>query len=159
MWHKFVACGVYSCRSLWYSKIINALSHLNRNLYSISAVINRTLWNISWGRQTDWCCDRSRYCQKSLTTLNHKFLACDVHPYCARIGQEGNMVCEEYAKLAWIVDPFHIKGHKVNQWTFLFWLKNARTLFMYIILIGTEMWSIPHRLSVSSWSTKISTFN
>ena len=25
------------------------------------------------------------------------------------------MVCEDYAKLAWIVDPFHIKGHKVSM--------------------------------------------
>ena len=39
------------------------------------------------------------------------FLACDIHPYCKRIGEEGNLACEHYANLKWMVDPFHIKGH------------------------------------------------
>ena len=41
-------------------------------------------------------------------------LACDVHPYVKRIGDEGHEACAYYAKLAWMVDPFHIKGHKVS---------------------------------------------
>ena len=42
-------------------------------------------------------------------------LACDVHPYVKRIGDEGHEACAYYAKLAWMVDPFHIKGHKVSS--------------------------------------------
>ena len=41
--------------------------------------------------------------------------ACDVHPYCKRLGHEGHQACRFYSEnLNWIVDPFHIKGHIVS---------------------------------------------
>ena len=42
--------------------------------------------------------------------------ACDVHPYCKRLGREGHQVSRFYSEnLNWIVDPFHIKGHIVSH--------------------------------------------
>ena len=41
------------------------------------------------------------------------FKACDVHPYVKRVGEQGHHACAHYANLAWMVDPFHIDGHKV----------------------------------------------
>ena len=45
-----------------------------------------------------------------------------MHPYVKRIGDEGNEACAFYAKLAWMVDPFHIAGHKV---IFVFFCTNS----------------------------------
>ena len=55
--------------------------------------------------------------------------ACDVHPYVSRIGKEGNPVCSAYASLAWMVDPFHIKGHTVlKRFCYLIYQTQMHTL-------------------------------
>ena len=72
-------------------------------------------------------CIRSESCTDFLTLLFDLFgenpsqdvlkgvvidRACDVHPYCKRLGREGHHACRFYSEnLTWIVDPFHIKGH------------------------------------------------
>ena len=43
------------------------------------------------------------------------------------------MVCEEYAKLAWIVDPFHIKGHKVSMNFFILAEERQNTVYVHHI--------------------------
>ena len=40
--------------------------------------------------------------------------ACDVAFYCESLAKEGNEVCQKYAKLAWAVDPFHVRLHTVR---------------------------------------------
>ena len=75
-------------------------------------------------------CIRSESCTDFLTLLFDLFgedpsqdvlkgvvidRACDVHPYCKRLGLEGHQACRFYSEnLNWIVDPFHIKGHIVS---------------------------------------------
>ena len=52
--------------------------------------------------------------------FENSITACDVHPYVRKIGEQGHSACAFYANLAWMVDPFHIDGHKVSNRIFIY---------------------------------------
>ena len=104
-------------------------------------------------------------CSYYVHVLTQFFLACDVHPYCRRLGEEGNevidksllnikhcfysfyQVCKYYDEnLLWVVDKFHIKGHVVS-WNSTF------TLVIFSIQ-GKSLHPIRSCLPLSSRSTK-----
>lgn len=41
--------------------------------------------------------------------------SCDLHPFLERLGREGNNMAARFAKLDYIVDPFHAKGHTTTK--------------------------------------------
>ena len=52
--------------------------------------------------------------------FENSITACGVHPYVRKIGEQGHSACAFYANLAWMVDPFHIDGHKVSNRIFIY---------------------------------------